>query len=142
MKKNLVLLVIASALSSCVNNDKRQNDTSGQVTEKLMYVSFELGSLNKRDGLYAAYTNDADSLWSDVEWVKAIENKMEGLSSSYTTILLFNSKENTPNVASKGLSYSSDFDKYMVCGYWLYPTGNSKFCYGGVESDGNFKKCK
>jgi len=136
MKKIYLLLIIVTALSSCVNNDK-----SSKETENLMNVSFEQGSLNKSDGIYAAYTNDADSLWLNKEWVKSIEAKMKNLSSTYSTILLFNSKNNTPNVAAKGMNYSTDFDKYMVCGYWIYPTGETKFCYGGVKSDGNFEKC-
>ena len=47
-----------------------------------------------------------------------------------------------PNVATEGMSYSTDFDQYSVCGYWVFPNGNKKFCYGGVQSDGNYKVCK
>jgi len=136
MRKIYLLLIIVTTLNSCVNNDK-----SSKKAETLMNVSFEKGSLNKSAGIYAAYTNDADSLWMNKEWVKSIKTQMKNLSSSYSTILLFNSKNNTPNVAIKGMNYSIDFDKYMVCGYWLYPSGKRKFCYGGVKSDGNFKKC-
>ena len=106
-----------------------------------MKVSFEEVSKNKEKGIFAAYTNDADSLWMNEDWVKSIKSEMEDLSSSYSTILLFNSKENTPEVAVTGMDYSDDYDKYMVCGYWIYPTGNKKFCSGGIKSDGNFKKC-
>jgi len=44
-----------------------------------------------------------------------------------------------PNVATIGMNYSLNFDKYMVCGYWISPNGNKKFCYGGVKIDGNFE---
>jgi hypothetical protein len=136
MRKIFLLLIVVNALNGCVNNDR-----SSKVTEDQMKVSFEQGSLNKSNGIYAAYTNDADSLWMNEEWVKSVKNQMKNLSSSYSTILLFNNKNNTPNVAAKGMNYSTDFDKYLVCGYWLYPSGKQKFCYGGVKSDGNFEKC-
>lgn len=135
MKKLLFILVVI-VLNSCLDNNKNSTDTVN-----LMNVSFEEGSINKEEGIYVAYTNDADSLWMDKEWVKSIKIKMKDLSSSYSTVLLFNSKENTPKVAVKGMNYSTNYDKYMVCGYWIYPTGKKKFCYGGVKSDGNFKKC-
>ncbi len=106
-----------------------------------MDVSFKKGSLNRSAGIYVAYTNDANNLWMNEDWVKSIKSKMEDLSSSYSTILLFNSREHIPNVAANGMDYSTDFDKYMVCGYWVYPTGNKKFCYGGIKSDGNFREC-
>ena len=136
MKKVILLLIIVTALNSCINSDK-----SSKETENLMNVSFEKGSLNKSAGIYAAYTNDADSLWMNKEWVKSIKAKMKNLSSSYSTIILFNSKNNTPNVAFEGMNYSADFDKYMVCGYWISSSGKNKFCYGGIKEDGNFKKC-
>ncbi len=149
MKKVYLLLIIVVAFSSCVNNERNSKKTESIVnneeiskeTENQMNVSFEKGSLNKSNGIYAAYTNDADTLWMNEEWVKSIETKMINLSSSYSTILLFNSKSNTPNVAIKGMNYSTDFDKYMVCGYWVYTNGKTKFCYGGVKSDGNFRIC-
>ena len=47
-----------------------------------------------------------------------------------------------PNVSTKGMNYSSNYDRYMVCGYWKYPNGNRKFCYGGIKNNGSFKKCK
>jgi hypothetical protein len=135
MKKVILLLIIVTALNSCTNND------SGKETKNLMNVSFEKGSLNKSAGIYAAYTNDPDSLWMNKEWVKSIKAKMKNLSSTYSTILLFNSKNNTPNVAVEGMNYSTDYDKYMVCGYWISSSGQNKFCYGGIKDDGNFKKC-
>ena len=107
-----------------------------------MPVSFELGQKNINEGIIVAYTNDADILWLNEEWIKAIKNKMKNLSSDYSTVLLFNREINMPNVSTEGMNYSIDYDKNMVCGYWIYPNGNKKFCYGGVESNGSFKKCE
>ena len=104
-----------------------------------MSVSFELGQKNLSEGIIVAYTNDADSLWLNQEWVDAIKSKMENLSSTYSTVLLFNDEKNMPDVATTGMNYSLDHDKYMVCGYWIYPNGSRKFCYGGSKSDGNFR---
>jgi hypothetical protein len=47
-----------------------------------------------------------------------------------------------PDVGIRGMEYDSKYDQSMVCGYWRYPNGNTKFCYGGVDQDGNFKFCK
>ena len=132
--KKLLFIFLLFLLNNCTN--KNNSDTIN-----LMNVSFEKSSTNKSAGIYVAYTNDADSLWINKEWVKSIKNKMVTLSSSYSIILLFNSKENTPDVAIIGMNYPTDYDKYMVCGYWKYPSGKKKFCYGGVKSDGNFKIC-
>ena len=136
MKKIYLLLFIITALYSCVNNNKNSKET-----KYLMKVSFEKGSSNSREGIYVAYTNDDEGLWVNDEWVKSIKAKMKNLSSSYSTVLLFYGEDNTPNVASKGMNYSANFDKHMVCGYWQYPSGKTKFCYGGVKGDGNFRNC-
>ena len=146
MKKIYILLIVLGAFSSCINNNKNSKGTENNVesskkTESPMNVSFEKGSSNKSDGIYVAYTNDPDTLWLNYEWSNSIKTKMENLSSSYSIILLFDSKKHTPNVAVKGMNYSSKYDKYMVCGYWVYPNWETKFCYGGVKSDGNFRIC-
>ena len=60
----------------------------------------------------------------------------------YKTVLLFSGKNNTPNVLGDGLNYKSSYDQYLVCGYWKYPNGKSRYCYGGVNEDGNFIKCE
>ncbi len=139
--KNLFLILVATLFIGC-NNLEKNKKTDSINTDYLMPVSFELGPSNKREKIIVAYTNDSDSLWLKYKWVTAIKIKMMNLSSNYSTILLFNKKENMPNVALKGMNYSSKYDKYMVCGYWVYPNGNKKFCYGGIKSDGNFKKCE
>ena len=107
----------------------------------VMTVSFEIGSHNMNDGITVSYTNDADSLWSNPEWVWVIKEKMTKRLSQSSTVLLFDSKENAPNVQGYGMSYPERYDQHLVCGLWVYPNGSSKFCYGGMKVDGNFRSC-
>ena len=65
--------------------------------------------------------------------------KMSKLRSSNVNVLLFNSKENTPNISKLGFDYPTSFDKHMVCGLWKYNT--EKFCYG-VDEDGLWINCE
>jgi len=139
MKKLLLILSVIIFFSCTDSGNKKSNNSS--KTTKLMSVSFVAGQRNDDAGILVAYTNDAGNLWLNTEWVKAIKSRMKILS-SYSTILLFNNEKNMPNVATEGMNYSSDYDKYMVCGYWIYPNGSRKFCYGGVKEDGNFRKCE
>jgi hypothetical protein len=139
--KNLFLIMLVTLFLCCTNSENKKNNNSTKM-DNYISVSFELGQKNLNEGIIVAYTNDADSLWLKEKWVIAIKSKMENLSPTYSTVLLFNKKENMPNVASTGINYSLDYDKNMVCGYWIYPNGNKKFCFGGVKSDGNFKKCE
>ena len=103
-------------------------------------VNFEVSS--KTSNLLVAYTNDQDSLWSKVDWVNEVKAIMMDLSKDFDTILLFDSKYHTPNVEREGMSYSIDYDKWMVCGYWIYLNGSRNFCYGGMKEDGNFQYCE
>jgi len=133
--RNVFIVILLALFFGCTGTNKKKADNS-------MSVSFELGQKNINKGVIVAYTNDPDSLWLNPDWIATVKNKMEGLSSTYSTVLLFNGKENMPNVASTGMDFSADYDKYMVCGYWIFPNGNKKFCYGGNKSDGNFKICE
>lgn len=139
--KKFLLILSTVVFFGCTNSGNKENSNTANE-EKLMSVSFEIGQKNIGAGVIVAYTNDADSLWLNEEWVKSIKSKMIKLSSSYSTVLLFNGEKNMPNVATKGMDYSLEYDKYMVCGYWIYPNGTKKFCFGGSKSDGNFKKCE
>lgn len=140
--KNLLLILSVILFFSCTNSGKENQESVTMPPWPGGKVSFISGQGNRSEGIIVAYTEHADSLWLDKEWVKAIKSEMKKLSSTYSTVLLFSGEKNMPNVAVKGMNYSSDYDKYMVCGYWIYPNGNKKFCYGGVKSDGNFKKCE
>ena len=67
--------------------------------------------------------------------------KMSKLKSGDLTVLLFNSKKNTPNLNYYSFfDYPQSLDKHMVCGYWRF--NYEKFCYGGVDEDGNSIKCE
>jgi len=139
--KNLSFILLITLFFSC-SNSKTQKHENLTAKDNSVPVSFELGQKNLSAGIIVAYTNDPDSLWLKQNWIAAIKNKMKNLSSSYTTVLLFSKAANMPKVATTGMNYSSDYDKNMVCGYWTYPNGNKKFCFGGVKSDGNFRKCE
>ncbi|MAZ54501.1 MAG: hypothetical protein CMP55_01680 [Flavobacteriales bacterium] len=65
---------------------------------------------------------------------------MSKLKSSNVNILLFNSKENTPNLNKLGFNYPTSYDKHMVCGLWKYSDRTEKFCYG-VDEDGLWINC-
>ena len=119
--------------NSAANIEKRKNE---------IIVSLEDGYSNTRKRVYAAYTNDPDSMWDNEKWKSSIKKKILKKANRYSTILIFDSKENTPNVTKKGMNYPKKYDRYMVCGYWSYPTGLKKFCYGGVKPDGFFEKCE
>jgi len=70
---------------------QKSNDSAN--IDNPMAVSFELGQTNMNAGIIVAYTNDVDSLWLNEELVKAVKSKMENLSSTYSTVLLFNKKK-------------------------------------------------
>lgn len=114
---------------SCENKNLKQSSL----------VNFTVAS--KTSNVIVAYTNDNKSLWTNSEWVNEVKMIMKDLSKNYDTVLLFDSKEHTPNVAIEGMNFSLDFDQWMVCGYWKYPNGTEQFCYGGERGDGNFKYC-
>ena len=144
MKKLIFILIIISIIG-CDQLKEKSSETREKQTEKkegLMKVSFLAVNKNKDLGLLVAYTNDIDSLWLDDEWNKSIHHQMKELSKSFSTILLFDSEEHTPNVKDEGMSFAQSYDKYMVCGFWVYPNGGNKYCYGGIKKDGNFKICK
>lgn len=139
--KNLLLILLLTLFFSCTNSENNKNDNTVKG-DKFQSVSFVLGQKNISEGIVVAFTNDIDSLWLKKEWTTSIKNKMKNLSSTYSTVLLFNKEENIPKVAVTGMDYSLDYDKNMVCGYWIYPSGTKQFCFGGIKDDGNFKKCE
>jgi len=105
-------------------------------------VSFVQGTTNNDNrGIALAYTEDSDSLWNNSKWHKTIKIEIKNLAQKYSTVLLFDSKKNMPNVSQSGIQYPSWYDEHLVCGYWIYSNGDYKFCWGGVSSDGNFKNC-
>ncbi len=129
-KQSFICLIILLIFYSC-DSEIKNNQPS--------LVNFNISS--KTNEILVAFTNDHDSLWSKVEWVDEVKGIMKDLSNDHNTVLLFDSKEHTPNVAGEGMNYSLDYDKWSVCGYWRYPNGSKKFCYGGVKQDNNFKHC-
>jgi hypothetical protein len=150
--KNLSLVLFLSVvfLASCSNPVKKK-ETQNKVSPvklrkvppvKFRKISFKLVSYNTDAGIVVAYTKDTKSLWLDKDWVASVRVKMIELSIDYKTILLFSSKKHTPDVAATGMNYSTKYDQYMVSGYWIFPNGNSRFCYGGTKSDGNFRVCE
>jgi len=140
MKKSLFIISTIWFISCADSGIKKENNLV--IPSKLMTVSFVEGQRNNNAGIIVAFTSDADSLWLKEEWVKSIKSKMKNLSSTYSTVLLYDDEKNMPNVSTKGMDYSLDYDRYMVCGYWKSLNGNEKFCYGGVKSDNNFKNCQ
>ncbi len=107
-----------------------------------MSVSFTvLFTTAKGGGVAAAYTDDPDSLWLKKEWVDRVKARMERLSHKYDTVLLFDAKDHTPDVARFGMEYPQHYDRWMVAGFWKYPTGAAKFCYGGSDPNGNLRHC-
>ena len=133
MKKlNIVLVIVfCGFLFSCGNNEKSSKE------KKEIEVSFN--KLYEKGNLIVCYTEDSDSLWTNKEWIRKVRGKMSKLRSSNVNVLLFNSKENTPNISKLGFDYPTSFDKYMVCGLWKYNT--EKFCYG-VDEDGLWINCE
>ena len=79
--------------------------------------------------------------WDDDDWVKNLKKQLMIKSFMFNTVLIFDKSENTPNVSAKGMDYSFSYDKYMIAGYWVFPSGIKKFCWGGVDSGNNFKHC-
>ena len=133
MKKlNIVLVIVfCGFLFSCGNNEKSSKE------KKEIEVSFN--KLYEKGNLIVCYTEDSDSLWTNKEWIRKVRGKMSKLRSSNVNVLLFNSKENTPNISKLGFDYPTSFDKHMVCGLWKYNT--EKFCYG-VDEDGLWINCE
>ena len=125
-----LLIGIALALSC---SEGKNPPATGQISFNLLYKT------SKNNGIAAAYTDAPDSLWTQREWVGAIRGRMEGLSGKYDTVLLFSSREHTPNVREYGMEYPQRYDRWLVAGYWKYPTRKTRFSYGGTGPDGNFR---
>ena len=139
MKKLLFVLVISGFMFGCNSENNKESDREDEVEVKNeMEVSFEI--LHRQGNIIVGYTNDHDSLWINPEWYIAMKVKMKTQKNGDVTVLLFNSKENTPNIMKLGFDYPSSFDKHMVCGYWKF--NYEKFCYGGIKEDGNFEVCE
>ena len=139
------ILFVIGLISSLVNSPSSRDRNSVANIEKRkneIIISFEEGYSNPSQSLYVAYTNDPDSMWANEKWKSLIKKTILKKANRYSTILVFDSKENTPNIAKSGMNYPQKYDRYMVCGYWSYPTGLKRFCYGGTKPDGNFVKCE
>jgi hypothetical protein len=95
----------------------------------------------KHGGIVVAYTNDPDSLWSNEVWLGAILKKMQVASVGYSNIILFDSREHTPNVSEVGLDYSEAFEQWRIALLFKFPT-KSRFCYTVPGSDGNLGNCR
>ena len=136
MKKLLSILLVSVFLISC------GSDSSNTTSKKKKEITVSFNKLYQSGNSIVCYTNDSDSLWMNDEWKRKIKRKMSKLKSGVVTVLLFNSKENTPNLNKYDFfDYPTSFDKHMVCGYWRYTDGNIKFCYG-VDEDGFWINCE
>jgi Na+-transporting methylmalonyl-CoA/oxaloacetate decarboxylase gamma subunit len=135
----LSILIYLVFFNGEVSEQKTKEETPKvtKVEKKPMKVSFN--KVQQNGDLIVCYTGDSEDLWSNNEWKNEVKKKMKELNGN--TILLFNSYDNTPNIKQYGYGFPTMYDKYMVSGYWIYPNGNTKFCYGGVKDDGNFVKC-
>lgn len=138
MKKlNIVLIsVFCGLLFSCGNSEKSTPKNKIKIDKKTE-VSFN--KLYQNGNLIVCYTDDSDSLWTDIHWRTKIRSNMSRLKDGNLNVLLFNSKENTPNISVLGFDYPTSYDKNMVCGYWRF--NYERFCYGGVDEENNFIEC-
>ena len=132
----LSILVFCGLLFSCGNNEK--STPKNKVKEK-KEIEVSFNQLYRSGNLIVGYTKDSDSLWTNKEWLNIVKRKMSNLTNDNVNVLLFNSKENTPNVSKLGFDYPQSFDKHMVCGFWRF--NNEKFCYG-VDEDGLWINCE
>ena len=134
LKFCFALAVSLFALCSCSrspSSDKKEPQAS--VSFNVLYRS------NLHKGIVAAYTTDPDSLWSDEAWADAILKKMQAASEGYSTVLLFDSREHTPDVTQIGMQYREWENQWTIAGYWKYPTGKIQFAYGGMVGGDNFR---
>jgi hypothetical protein len=129
--KNLFFLFLSLALLSCSNNSKRNSTDT---------TSFILSS-KQADVVAVFYTEDNDSLFLNPDWLAEVKSKMKAESKHYPNVMLFNGKENTPNVEVVGMQFPETYEDHLVCGYWVYPTGKTSFCYGRKEGN-NWYKCE
>tara|TARA_B100000963_G_C22357430_1_gene550040 strand:+ start:93 stop:551 length:459 start_codon:yes stop_codon:yes gene_type:complete len=135
----IVLMVIGLMNEETPTKDEVKKEKVEKVKKKEIEVSFN--KLYQDGNSIVCYTDDPDSLWTNKEWSRKIKRKMSKLKSGDLTVLLFNSKKNTPNLNYYSFfDYPQSLDKHMVCGYWRF--NYEKFCYGGVDEDGNFIKCE
>jgi len=140
MKKLLSILLVSVFLISC-GSDSSNTTSKNETIEKKKVINVSFNKLYQSGNSIVCYTNDSDSLWMNDEWKRKIKRKMSKLKNGDVTVLLFNSKENTPNLNKYDFfDYPTSFDKHMVCGYWRF--NYEKFCYGGVDEGGNFLKCE
>ena len=138
MRNILSILLVSGLLFGCGGeNTNTENQNKVEIKKDKIEVSFN--KLYQSGNIIVCYTNDTDSLWLEEEWYNEVKRKMSTLKGGNLCVLLFDSKENTPNINILGFDYPTYFDKYMVCGYWRF--NYEKFCYGGMKEDGNFNKC-
>jgi hypothetical protein len=102
-------------------------------------VHYEILYTDVKAGAKVGYISDPDSLWKNTQWLNAIKSRLiEEAIGNYSTVILFDSKEHTPNISMTGFdNYSTTYDGYMVCGYWKYPNGNTQFLSFNIEENGN-----
>ena len=158
MKQLLIIFLLL--LVSCQNSekdkeiphtsDKEVSETSIENFNKLKESKNKLDSEYKFNDITYTSKNYSASIkvgyltnpkWSDTNWVANLKNELRNKSYSFNTILVFNKLINTPDVSRKGMDYSLSYDKHMIAGYWEFPSGVKKFCWGGVDSGNNFKHC-
>jgi len=128
-----ILFLVALVSCNNPNKDKPQENIQMNVSFNILFSNL--------DGykVYAAYTDDPDTLWENEEWANAIKSKMRRIG-EFDAVLLFDRIDHTPDVSKYKMEYPDEFDKWLIGGYWKYPK-YSKYCWGGIKGDGNFKHC-
>ena len=136
----IIFIMVVGLMEETKPKDEVKKEKVKKVKKVKKEIKVSFNKLHQSGNLIVCYTEDSESLWMNKEWTKKIKQKMSKLKSGDLNVLLFNSKKNTPNVNKLGFDYPQSYDKHMVCGFWRF--NYEKFCYGGIDSSGNFLKCE
>lgn len=131
-QKHLIILFLSVLFASC-NQPSQINDT------KEIEVSFNFHSCN--EVIYLAYTEDSDSLWENREWLEKIKNQMSS-KYGFKAVVVFDSKDHVPIVLKDSITFSKEYDKYVVCKLWIVNYDSTNFCYGEINQKGDFEYCE
>ena len=125
-------IILAVLFTQCKNPAKN-------TVEDEMEVSFRFHSCN--EVVYLAFTEDSDSLWENEEWLNKMRHEMS-MEFRFRAVVVFNSKEHIPKVEKDSINFPKEYDKYVVCEFWRFKNDSTRFCYGGINQDREFKYCK
>jgi len=142
-------LLVVSCTSEIDDTDGGQTDetekpqcNSGKVEMEIIDTANDFSIIYRYrvDDFAVGFTNEGEEKWQDQEWLDRMYKTLNA-QTKFNVVILFNNHDHTPNLNIYCLDYPSQFNRNLVLGYWRFPDGKNKFCWGGPKVDGTFYHC-